>query len=389
MGVVRRALNAEIESRQRELTGEAREPLDPLFDPDRNSRESLSTEPRNIANLIARYRADREAEHGEADTAKDYGHIFRALEQLIGPERQVSEISRDDCRRVRDTLSRVPRSATKKYPKLTLIEAIAAGEEDGAPLLASTTLGTYMANLRALFNWAKRERWIEHNPVEGLVRKGKRSVRRTGFNPDHLKTIFNGLRKFRETQPVKFWVPALALFTGARLGELCQLRVGDIVYEGKIACLDLSEFDEQGRRASDKGLKTPHSERYVPLHPQLVEAGFLDYVERRRRAGHVKLFDRPNPKAKEELSHSMSKWFGYFMDGVGLPERALVFHGFRHGFRNACRLATISQETAEALGGWATDRQSAKYGDRGMVPVLYPAVRRLKFGSFKLSDYAS
>ena len=109
---------------------------------------------RTVAALIAAYRADRTAEYGERDTAKDYGHIFRALEQLLGAEKLVAEISRDDCRLLRDTLSKLPANATKKYPKLSLIQAIAAGEADGAKRLSSTTLGTYMANLRAVLNWA-------------------------------------------------------------------------------------------------------------------------------------------------------------------------------------------------------------------------------------------
>lgn len=153
-GLVRRALKAEMLLKQEALTGRGIGPLDELFDPERPIKSEPPHRRRTVAALIAAYRADRTAEYGERDTAKDYGHIFRALEQLLGAEKLVAEISRDDCRLLRDTLSKLPANATKKYPKLSLIQAIAAGEADGAKRLSSTTLGTYMANLRAVLNWA-------------------------------------------------------------------------------------------------------------------------------------------------------------------------------------------------------------------------------------------
>jgi integrase len=388
-GLVRRALEAEMALKRERLTGRAVGPVDELFDPDRPITSRPVQERRTVAGLIAAYRADREAEYGERDTSKDYGHIFRALEQLLGADKLVSEISRDDCRLLRDTLSKLPANATKKYAKLSLTEAITAGEADGAKRLSSTTLGTYMANLRAVLNWARREGWIDTSPVEGLVKKGKRSVKREGFTAEQLAVIFSSLADFRAEEPAKFWVPSLALFTGARLSELLQLYVSDVVKVEKVWCLNLSEFDAHGRRADDKRVKTSESERIVPLHPQLVDAGFLTFVEERRRGGHRRLFEPQNPDAKEDFAHAYSKWFGRFMDRVGLAAPNLVFHGFRHGFRNACRSAYIAQETAEALGGWASPNQSARYGDRGMVPVLNRAVKKVKFGSFRLDDFVS
>lgn len=56
------------------------------------------------------------------------------------------------------------------------------------------------------------------------------------------------------------------------------------------------------------------------------------------------------------------------MDRVGLSDPALVYHSFRHGFRDACRSADISEEAAHALGGWATVNQGQRYGNRGAVP---------------------
>lgn len=149
-------------------------------------------------------------------------------------------------------------------------------------------------------------------------------------------------------------------------------------------CLNLSLFDADGRRVVGKRLKTATSERYVPLHPCLLDAGFGAFVAEQEPSG--RLFPTLQEGPDGRYSHGFSKWFGRFKKRVGFKEPALVFHSFRHGFRDACRNAEIAEETALALGGWATVGQATKYGDRGMVPVLDRAIRKLEFGGFTLPE---
>lgn len=99
--------------------------------------------------------------------------------------------------------------------------------------------------------------------------------------------MFTALAQYRETNPTRYWVPALALFTGARAGEICQLRAGDVVDVGGVWCLNLTVFDREGRRIDDKRLKTDASERFVPLHPSLVATGFTDFAAARKPEGRL------------------------------------------------------------------------------------------------------
>src|SRR5262245_41126480 len=77
-----------------------------------------------------------------------------------------------------------------------------------------------------------------------------------------------------------FWLPLLGLYPGARRGELAALTVKDTLkMEGVFAFTFLEE------RAAGKRLKTRTSARTVPVHPQLVRLGWLNYVEAIRRDG--------------------------------------------------------------------------------------------------------
>jgi integrase len=233
-----------------------------------------------------------------------------------------------------------------------------------------------------MLHWAEHAGWGVRASTKGLVETRRNEVQRRGFTPAELTRLFAALSIYREEQPTKFWVPALAAYTGARAGEICQLRSEDVIEVDGVACLNFSEFNARGERVDDKRLKTAASERILPLHPALIAGGFIAFVQ--RQGNQERLFPDLTPGPKGNYSHEFSKWFGRFKRGLGFSERSLVFHSFRHGFKDACALADIGDETTRALGGWATINQASRYGNRGAVPVLYRAVKKLEFGNFAL-----
>jgi integrase len=84
----------------------------------------------------------------------------------------------------------------------------------------------------------------------------------------------------------KRWVPWLCAYSGARVGELTQLRVQDIEQR---ACGPVL------RITPDAGTVKTGKARTVPIHPHLVEMGLLDYVEtvKSRLGKQGPLFFRP------------------------------------------------------------------------------------------------
>ena len=381
---VRAGLEIEARLARDHLTGEHTAPKDPQFNPASGSavRSGVGGDERRLSDLIKDYRAERVALYGDESTSRKYGLLFRVLDEVLGEDLPVASIRRDHCVQVLAFLQALPPNATKKFPKLSLREAMEKAQREGLRGMAPKTVGTYMNNLTAILNWAEAGGWPCKANTKGLVRSREALVRRRGFEPDELARVFAGLQDVRGSQPTRFWVPALALYTGARAGEICQLRGEDVVEIGGVPCLNLTVFDAEGRRVADKRLKTASSERYVPLHPDLINAGFRGFAE----AGQptARLFSDLKPGPGGKYSHSLSKWFGDYLDQIGLSDRSLVFHSFRHGFRDACRDADIAEETALALGGWTGIDQATRYGDRGRVPILNRAIEKLSYGKFSL-----
>lgn len=340
-----------------------------------------------LAELIRRFRERRVREHGEESTDRKYAHIFRALEEAIGPERSIESIAREDCYAVKDLLARIPAHMGKRYRGLSLRDAVAAAERDGAPRLSPNTLSTYLNNLSAVFNWAVEQRWLSWNPARGLGEKGQASVRRRGFTGEELEKVFTALALERDGHPHRFWMPALALFTGARAGELAQLLAGDIKQEEGVWLVDISEFDSSGVRVPSKRLKTRASERRVPLHPQLLAAGLVEFASAKGSADG-RLFPQLELGPHGNFTHEFSKWWGRFLDEIGLREPALTFHSFRHGFRDAARRAGISLEIIDALGGWRTPGVGTRYGDEHRRPsTTAPEIAKIDYWGFSLARH--
>jgi integrase len=112
-----------------------------------------------------------------------------------------------------------------------------------------------------------------------------------------------------------------------------------------------------------KRLKTSTAIRTVPVHPQLIELGWLDYVEEVGRGNNENawLFAPISPQAVGALK-AWTKWFGRYLRSIGITDRRKVFHSFRHSFKDALRAADVSEDLNDALLGQKNSSVGRTYG---------------------------
>lgn len=173
-----------------------------------------------------------------------------------------------------------------------------------------------------------------------------------------------------------YWLPYLGLWTGARLEELGQLLVADVCCEQAMHYLNISDDPLTGKK-----LKSNSSRRRVPIHPELVRLGFLDYVRQQVDAGHAHLFPLLSSAAGRQLTASWSQWFSrYLRNTVGIKDRRKVFHSFRHGFKEACRLSGIPKDVHDQLTGHASRDVGDRYGgEQYPLRPLVAAIESLRY----------
>lgn len=228
----------------------------------------------------------------------------------------------------------------------------------------STTIRRKLGVLKTLFRIAVDYEVIGSNPAEQVrVINPPHPKPRIAFSVEELNRIFNTPLYLERRFPkgagreAAYWLPLLALFTGARLEELAQLLVDDICHaDGLGYYLNITDEAEHAK------LKNSSSRRRIPLHAALIQCGFLDYAKS-IKSGQLLFSDlKPNPRGK--LGAYFSNFFGqYLRKQVGITDRRKVFHSFRHTFKETCRQVGIDEAIHDALTGHSNNSASRKYGN--------------------------
>ena len=336
-----------------------------------------------------------------------YDTTRRLVLAVLGDDTPMRSITRARCREFVEVLQWLPRNASKLHPGVPPVEiAIKAKAMGRTDLISASNINTYLNKLCGVFNWALKEQMIDRNPALGLRMPDPtlRRDKRLPFTSGQLRTIFSAplyagcqddghgyaLPGHNRPQNARFWIPLIGLFCGLRLNEACQLDVADIKVIEKIACIAITASSETGR--SDKRLKTASSERLVPVHPELLMLGFMEFVAQRRRAAELKLFGEVAMGVTGYRSAAFSAWFARFATKSGASSPKTCYHSFRHVFRDALREARVERDIALALGGWSrsggsggSSSVSDAYGSGYRVVTLFKAISQVRYPDLDLT----
>lgn len=293
-------------------------------------------------------------------TRQEFEATVRMFVEAVG-DKPAGQVTRPDARDFKDMLVKAPASMSRRHRGLTLPQAVKAGKD--SPRLVASSVNKYLSALAALFSWAAMNGYVDSNPVVGLrVAPSKRADKqRRPFTPDELRTIFGALDGKTGSA---LWLPILGAFTGARLGELTQLEAGDVRERDGV---DVISINDDG----DKVLKSNSSVREIPVHPALVEVGFLDFAADTRARGGGRLFD--------VAATAYSKRFGRFRRSLGITGRDVGYHSFRHNVADRLRNAGVELEMRNAILGHAQSAMGARYGSGYSMAVLRTAILKIDY----------
>lgn len=226
--------------------------------------------------------------------------------------------------------------------------------------------------IKTLLNYAAIERGlIDRNPWVRLSIKFAKGGKRTPWTGEEIRKLF-GSPMFRAYalptaesagMDAAYWVPLMVLFSGARVSELCQLRVADILFEdGPEGPSTVPVFRVTRAKANAAAgtlatkAKTDGSVRLIPIHRELIRLGFLDYVDAIKGMGAGQLFPaikRYDDETGEGAGSALSTWFGEYRRAVGVDRDLAGLHAARHTMRTALhRRAGASDKQAFVIGGW-------------------------------------
>lgn len=270
-----------------------------------------------------------------ASSLPDHENRLGYLIEIIG-NKPIQEISRADMTYVKKILQKLPpnRARSPRYRGKSISELVLMPHEK---TLNVKTVNIIIEAIASFFEWCVREEYINKNPAKSLQIRDCRDPKslRDAFTSDEIRRIFlsEEYLKLKNAKPHYFWPPLIALYTGMRLEEICQLHCGDIrldVQSGRwiVDICDAPDADN----AMQKYIKTRNARRSISIHEALIDAGLLAYVQEMREAGHPRVFPQLRRTEKTpKYGKQVSKAFSALLRSLDITGKK-SFHSLRHSF---------------------------------------------------------
>jgi integrase len=275
----------------------------------------------------------------------------------------------------RDKLKEFPKRARQEDDLKELSVEKILSMNIGGPKLAERTYQKYLSFLTTVFNYCVDEaKTLLYSPCPKwkMSRDLQNDEGWEAFNVDDLVKLFTSSYftkpAVRIRAPEKFWIPPIAYTTGMREDEICQLYKNDVRKIDGIWCFDINAKE-------DKKLKNKPSKRIIPIPPEILELGFLDYY---RSVKHKRLW--PNLKRGENgYSHNYSKMIGKHIRRHVTQNKKKVFHSLRDTFAEEMLASKVSpDEFGGILGHAPTHRVTALYSGKYPVDVMLDSMKQVK-----------
>lgn len=324
-----------------------------------------------LSNVIKRYVAAKQAEW-TAKSKMEFKSVFKLLQDILG-DIDVSTITKPVAIKLRSTLQKLPPNVYKKYPGKT-IQQVLSDCKDVDPM-STKSVNKHVSRLGAILRYCVDEGMISSNAASGLKisEKKRADEERNAYSKSDIAKIVSSL-PVDTAKPERYWIPLIGLYSGMRLNEACQLYVSDVI------CFD-EQWSFSINSEKDKRLKNTASERIIPIHPELIERGLLEYVEEMKNSNSPRLWMNLTWHELYGHSNKFCKWYQRFnrINVTDNPKK--VFHSMRHTVADTLKQAGVLESVIAELVGHSTSSSMTmgRYGKRYQPKVLLEALMKLEY----------
>jgi integrase len=295
----------------------------------------------SLNSLVETWWIEAKATGRKPSTHESYRNTMTAFVSYLGHD-EASRVTRDDVVGFKDH------------------RLASANPRNGQPISAKTVKDSDLAALKTVFGWAKANGRMDTNPAEGVtIKLGKpRKLRSKGFTDAEAEAVLGAALRLRHGQEkaktfaAKQWVPWLCAYTGARVGELAQLRKEDIRRDGTHWIATITP---------DAGTVKTNEARDVVLHEHLAELGFTAFVKG-AASGHLFIELSASGDVSSALG-TIKNRIAEFVRTVVPDKNVAPSHGWRHRFKTVGIEAGIEHRILDAIQGHRPRNAAEGYGE--------------------------
>ncbi|ESN21711.1 MULTISPECIES: tyrosine-type recombinase/integrase [Enterobacteriaceae] len=245
---------------------------------------------------------------------------------VLGASTDVMTITKQDIKQVMEVVENLPKRVVQPYRSMTVQQLIECDDVPPEDLVGAESIHKHLKIYKSLFKTflTDNKDILEKSPTDGVVAAPSKA-RFGAYSAAEMRKFVGWALK--QPDGWQKWITLLLAYTGARRGEIAKLEKSQI------------KFDEDSQRhylliAEGGQGKTENATRQVAIHPNLIEWGFLDFVNRQWKEKIFSPVSGKNmPKIGKVLADVRDQLGIAYLDDYG--QRRLV-HSFRHTMISAC-----------------------------------------------------
>lgn len=305
-------------------------------------RDAVPYAPRvSLTKLVSLWWEEAEATGSKVSTQEAYKIAMNLFVEFLGHD-DASRVTRQDVINFKDHRLKSVNTRTKQR------------------ISPKTVKDRDLSGLKTVFGWAVANGKIKVNPAEGVtIKLGKPpKLRGKGFTDEEAIAILkkaNAHEQGKENPKMfsaKKWVPWLCAYSGARVGEMIQLRKEDVRKVGDYWVMHITP---------EAGTVKTNEARDLIIHAHLIEMGFPDFVAK-SEDGHLFLTPSKKGGVRGPLI-ALRNRLGEFVREIVKDKNVAPNHGWRHRFKTIGMEEGVDHRILDSIQGQKPRSVSETYGD--------------------------
>lgn len=318
--------------------------------PQEDSKSGISIK---FTHLVESFFKERKRENViTQNTIDDYQSVYTLFIKIMG-DIDSTLINHSVANRFKQVLCDWPKNSNKgRLAGLSVEELVSFAQNNPDQRISVSNINKYITRMCTLLDWSVRHGYTPNNPFERirLKKSAMNKNERKHYTEEQLDKVFS-IRMFKEheyKEPHEYWLPLIALHTGMRLEEMCQLYAGEIVIFRGVRCFRVRDSEV------DQKVKSENAIRTVPIHPKLFKLGFDEYLK--SFAPGERIFPALTANARGKYGGSVSKKFGRIKKNeLGFGKEMVFFHSFRHTVTTRFAVMRVDDKSIKTIVGHVPD----------------------------------
>ena len=215
----------------------------------------------------------------------------------------------------------------------------------------------------------------------------KDNEKRRPFTLQEIKTVLDYLLSQLEhktrTKAQRFaitidyiWIFLFGIYAGCRSNELCQLTTEDFIEFGGILCISIV-YDPENHKTT----KNLSSRRVIPVPQQMIDLGFLRFVELQKANRNGRLWKSVSMDSFGKWNRNVGRNINKYIDlALGWNDPTLVYHSTRHNLGNALDDNEVSIKTIQDIKGHTGSSTEERVYLKARVQKQFAAMSSIDYG---------